>query len=136
MIINEELTLDPVQELIIKTNLRHIAIIMDGNRRWAKKHKLPATSGHNAGVKTFKNIVKLFGDWGIKYLTVYAFSTENWGRKKEEIDFLMFLLGETIKRELNELHKNSVRIKIIGDLEPLNEELKKILNNAEGKNST
>ena len=135
MVIKEELALNPLKEIIAKTELKHIAIIMDGNRRWAKKHKLPSTSGHNAGVKAFKNIVQAFGELGIKYLTVYAFSTENWGRKKDEVDFLMFLLGETIKKELDELHRNNVKLRIIGDLDPLNKELKKILNHSMEKTS-
>ncbi|MDD3014131.1 MAG: isoprenyl transferase [Candidatus Gastranaerophilales bacterium] len=130
MIINNESLLNPIQEIIKKCRLNHIAIIMDGNRRWAKKHKLPSTSGHNAGVKSLKNAVKTCGEIGIDYLTVYAFSTENWGRKKEEVDFLMFLLGETVKKELKSLHNNNVRIRIIGNLTTLNKELQKILRNA------
>jgi len=123
MAINNETLMNPVQELVKKCKLRHIAIIMDGNRRWAKQHKLPTTSGHSAGVKSLKSTVKACGEFGIDYLTVYAFSTENWGRKKEEVDFLMFLFGETIKRELNELHENNVKIRIIGNLKTLNKDL-------------
>lgn len=130
MSINNELSLTPIQEIVLQTKLRHIAIIMDGNRRWAKKHKLPTISGHNAGVKSLKNTVSQVAEIGVKYLTIYAFSTENWGRKKEEVDFLMLLLGETIKRELVELHKNNVKIKIIGDLDALNTDLRKILKHA------
>jgi undecaprenyl diphosphate synthase len=130
MLIDNEMLLSPIQDIIKKCQLKHIAIIMDGNRRWAKKHKLPATSGHSAGVKSFKNIVKACGELGIKYLTVYAFSTENWGRKKEEVDFLMFLLGETVKNELAELHANNVKIRIIGNLKALNKDLQRILQDA------
>ena len=68
--------------------------------------------------------------WGIKYLTVYAFSTENWGRKSDEVNFLMFLFGETIKREINELHQNNVKVRIIGDLTMLSKDLQKALNDA------
>lgn len=130
MIINNETSKSQIREIICKCQLKHIAIIMDGNRRWAKKHKLPSTSGHSAGVKALKSAVKSCGELGIQYLTVYAFSTENWGRKKEEVDFLMFLLGETIKKELKNLHKNNVKIKIIGNLKTLNKDLQKILHDA------
>ena len=95
---------------------KHIAIIMDGNGRWAKKKNLPRVVGHKAGVETLKDIVKTCSDIGIKILTVYAFSTENWKRPKDEVGFLMNLLVEYMKRELNELQKNNVRIKILGDI--------------------
>lgn len=127
MILDNETQLTPIQEIIKKCELKHIAIIMDGNRRWAKKHKLPSSSGHTAGVKSLKNIVRACGELGIDYLTVYAFSTENWGRKKEEVDFLMFLMAETVKKELAELHKNNVKVTIIGDMDALNPDLQKIL---------
>ncbi|RKD34469.1 isoprenyl transferase [Thermohalobacter berrensis] len=105
---------------IDKTNLpNHIAIIMDGNGRWAKKRFLPRTAGHREGVKRVREIVKACGDLGIKYLTLYAFSTENWKRPKDEIDSLMKLLVEYLKKELNTLHKNNVKINILGDLEKL-----------------
>jgi len=130
MVVNNEIQLNPIQQIIKKCQLRHIAIIMDGNRRWAKKHKLPSTSGHSAGVKSLKNAVKSCGELGIDFLTVYAFSTENWGRKKEEVDFLMFLLGETVRKELKELHSNNVKIRIIGNLITLNKDLQKILREA------
>lgn len=130
MTVNADILELPMKEVVEKTKLQHIAIIMDGNRRWAKKHKLPSASGHNAGVKTLKSTVTLAANYGIKYLTVYAFSTENWGRKKEEVDFLMFLLADTIKRETKDLHKNNVRLRIIGNLGELNPELQKILNDS------
>ena len=127
MAINNELSFTPLQEMILQTKLKHVAVIMDGNRRWARKHKLPTMSGHSAGVKALKNIVSFASEQGVRYLTVYAFSTENWGRKKEEVDFLMFLLADTVKRELADLHENNVKIRIIGDVESLNPELQKIL---------
>ena len=130
MTVNADILEFSMKEVVEQTRLQHIAIIMDGNRRWAKKHKLPSASGHNAGVKTLKSTVKLAANYGIKYLTVYAFSTENWGRKKEEVDFLMFLLADTIKRETKDLHKNNVRLRIIGNLKELNPELQKILNDS------
>lgn len=103
---------------------------MDGNRRWAKKHNLPSAVGHKKGVDSLKTALKSCHKFGIKYLTVYAFSTENWNRKQEEVDFLMELLALTIKNELKELHENNVRIRFIGDLSKLNPKLQEILNNA------
>jgi undecaprenyl diphosphate synthase len=108
-----------INELVEKTELKHIAIIMDGNRRWAKTLGLPTAAGHKKGVESLKKIVRLANDFGIKYITVYAFSTENWKRTQEEVSFLMKLLYETLKNELNEMLKEGVKIKIIGDMEPL-----------------
>jgi len=119
------------KELVKETGLQHIAVIMDGNRRWAHKKGLPSIAGHNEGVKALKKTVLAAIDFGIKYITVYAFSTENWGRKKEEVDFLMFLIKETIKNQTNDFNKQGVKISIIGDLAPLNEDLKEVLMNAE-----
>lgn len=116
----------PVEEL----NLKHIAIIMDGNRRWAKERLLPSAVGHKKGVKTLKNIVKACDEFGVKYLTVYAFSTENWNRKQEEVDFLMNLLASTIESELERLDKNNVVLSFIGDLTALNPDLQVILKHA------
>lgn len=119
-----------VLEIIKTTNLQHIAIIMDGNRRWAKERNLPSAVGHKKGVDALKKTVYACDDYGIKYLTVYAFSTENWNRKPEEVDFLMNLLGNTIKNELEELHENGVVISFLGDLTKLNPKLQEILYNA------
>lgn len=119
-----------VLEIIKTTNLQHIAIIMDGNRRWAKERNLPSAVGHKKGVDALKKTVYACDDYGIKYLTVYAFSTENWNRKPEEVDFLMNLLGNTIKNELKELHENGVVISFLGDLTKLNPKLQEILYNA------
>ncbi|MEN6324709.1 MAG: isoprenyl transferase [Syntrophomonas sp.] len=93
----------------------HIAIIMDGNGRWAQKRLLPRTMGHRAGMGTLKEIVRACSDLGVEVLTVYAFSTENWKRPWEEVDFLMKLLVEFLRKEINELHQNKVRIKVLGD---------------------
>lgn len=112
------------------TGLKHVAIIMDGNRRWAKEKNLPSALGHKKGVDALKAAMRACDDFGIKYLTVYAFSTENWNRKPEEVDFLMNLLGETIKNELNEMHSNGVVINFIGDLTKLSPKLQEILANA------
>lgn len=119
-----------INEIVKTTNLEHIAIIMDGNRRWAKERNLPSAVGHKKGVESLKNILKACHKFGVKYLTVYAFSTENWNRKPEEVEFLMDLLASTIKNELNELHENGVVINFIGDLSRLNPKLQDILSNA------
>ena len=130
MVITENLT-EKTRQLVKETGLKHIAIIMDGNRRWAKSKYLPTAVGHQKGVEALKTTVKGCHEYGVKYLTVYAFSTENWRRTEEEVNFLMGLLAKTIKNELAELHDNHVRIKFIGDISPLNEDLKNILINAE-----
>lgn len=122
-----------IKTIVEKTNLQHIAIIMDGNRRWAKNHMLPSAVGHQKGVESLKNTMRSFDKFGIKYLTVYAFSTENWNRKKEEVDFLMNLLAKTLTDELDEMHKENVKIKFVGNIERLNPKLIEILKNAENK---
>ena len=112
-------------ELIYNIDLEnvpnHIAIIMDGNGRWAKKRFLPRTAGHKAGVETIREVVKECSRLNIKYVTLYAFSTENWKRPKVEIDTLMNLLVTYLKNEIRELHKNNVKITTIGDISKLPE---------------
>ena len=103
---------------------------MDGNRRWAKEKNLPSAMGHKKGVDSLKNILRECNDFSIKYLTVYAFSTENWNRKKEEVEFLMNLVAVTLTNELAEMHKENVQIHFIGDLTKLSDKLQKILANA------
>lgn len=122
-----------IQSIIKDTNLQHIAIIMDGNRRWAKERNLPSAMGHKKGVEALKNILRACNDFGVKYLTVYAFSTENWNRKKEEVDFLMELVAVTLTNELEEMHKENVRINFIGNLTALSDKLQNILENAVNK---
>ena len=119
-----------IKELVKKNDLKHIAIIMDGNRRWAKERNLPSAVGHKKGVDALKTTIKACNNLSIKYLTVYAFSTENWNRKPEEVNFLMDLLGQTLKNELNEMHENNVVISFIGDLTKLSDNLQVILANA------
>jgi undecaprenyl diphosphate synthase len=98
---------------------KHIAVIMDGNGRWAKERGQDRVYGHYEGVMSVREIVDACGDLGIGYLTLYAFSTENWNRPKAEVDALMELLVSTIKREIIDLNKNDVRVHLIGDLESL-----------------
>lgn len=121
---------EKIIEYVKSTNLNHVAIIMDGNRRWAKERNLPSAFGHKKGVDALKKVMRACDDFGVKYLTVYAFSTENWNRKQEEVDFLMDLLGQTIKNELKEMHENGVVINFIGDLTKLSPKLQEILANA------
>ncbi len=114
-------------DAVRNTNLKHIAIIMDGNRRWAKERMLPSMMGHKRGVDALKKTTRACSDFGVKYLTLYAFSTENWNRKKEEVDFLMDLLATTLKNELKELNENNVKMNYIGNLTQLNKNLQNIL---------
>jgi len=102
---------------------RHIAVIMDGNGRWAKSRKLPRTAGHKKGIEATKAIVKRAGEIKVEYLTLYAFSTENWNRPESEIDDLMSLLRFYLKSETAELHKNDVRLRVIGFREKLSQDI-------------
>ncbi|MBP5658738.1 MAG: isoprenyl transferase [Paludibacteraceae bacterium] len=106
-------------ELIKERIPRHIAIIMDGNGRWAKKQGLARMFGHKQGVTTVHNITEAAAEIGIEYLTLYAFSTENWNRPKEEVDALMALLVDTIAKETPTLMKNNVKLLTIGDVDRL-----------------
>lgn len=109
---------------------KHIAIIMDGNGRWAKERNLPRAFGHKAGVEAVREIVKECSRIGVKYLTLYGFSTENWKRPKEEINELMKLLVEYLKKEFDELDRNNVFINNIGDINALPEDCQRELRNA------
>ncbi|MCY6958264.1 isoprenyl transferase [Clostridium brassicae] len=117
-------------ELDLNSIPKHIAIIMDGNGRWAKEKKLPRTFGHKAGVETIRDIVKECSRIGVKYLTLYAFSTENWKRPSEEVNTLMNLLVEYLKKEVNELNKENVVVNNIGDTSKLPKICQLELNNA------
>lgn len=103
----------------------HIAIIMDGNGRWASKRGLPRNAGHREGANTLKRVVRICDELGVKYLTVYAFSTENWSRPKDEVDALMSLLLEFLKNADNELAGKNIRIRVIGESDGLTNEIKK-----------
>ncbi len=98
---------------------RHIAIIMDGNGRWAKQKGMPRVLGHRSGVKSVRDVTEAAAEIGVQYLTLYAFSTENWNRPPAEVTALMTLLVETIKGEIRDLNKNGVRLMAIGDIEAL-----------------
>ena len=110
---------------------RHVAIIMDGNGRWAKLRGKPRTMGHRSGVDAVRRTVEAAAEIGIKYLTLYGFSTENWKRPESEVSDLMGLLRLFIKRELATLHKNGVRIRIIGDRTRFDDDFRGLLANAE-----
>lgn len=108
------------ENMLDKNNIpAHIGIIMDGNGRWAKKRFMPRTFGHKAGVEAIRDVVKKCNTLGVKYLTVYAFSTENWTRPAEEVGVLMGLIVTYLQNEVKELHENNVRIKTIGDITKL-----------------
>jgi len=98
---------------------QHVAIIMDGNGRWAIQRGLPRLAGHKAGTENLRRVIRSTVEFGVKYLTIYAFSTENWGRPPEEVQGLMLILQDVIDRELNELHKEGVQLRHIGRLERL-----------------
>jgi undecaprenyl diphosphate synthase len=98
---------------------QHIAVIMDGNGRWAKRRGLPRIMGHQRGVDALKDLLRCCRDWGIPALTAYAFSTENWGRPLEEVEFLMTLFERVLRRELQEMMAENVRIRFVGNLEAL-----------------
>ncbi|HEY9606729.1 MAG TPA: isoprenyl transferase [Allocoleopsis sp.] len=98
---------------------KHVAVIMDGNGRWAKRRGLPRIMGHRQGVDALKDLLRCCKDWGIQALTAYAFSTENWGRPHEEVDFLMTLFERVLMRELREMMEENVRIDFVGNLAAL-----------------
>ncbi len=109
---------------------RHIAIIMDGNGRWAKKRMLPRTAGHAAGAETFRRIALYCRERGVKYLTVYAFSTENWKRPQEEVSKIMSLMRDYLLEAIRDMQKNHVRICFFGDLGALSPELRALAQEA------
>lgn len=123
---DQNLTIDELKDKIDMNNLpKHIGIIMDGNGRWAKKRFLPRNYGHQEGVKRVIENVELVNNLGIKHLSLYAFSTENWKRPEAEVKGLMKILVIYINKELDKLHSNNVKIKIMGDIEKLPDYAKK-----------
>ena len=109
--------------ITVDERLSHIAFIMDGNGRWAQKRMMPRTYGHKMGAENFKRVVRYCGDIGIKAVTVYAFSTENWGRPKEEVDTIMDLLSKYLDGCEEDLEKNNIRYKFLGDMSVFTPEL-------------
>ena len=116
-----------IENSIIKNNNipKHIAIIMDGNGRWAKEHSLPRIAGHKEGIDSVRVITKKCGDIGVKHLSLYTFSSENWSRPRKEVKALMGLLLLTIRREIKDLNKNNVRLTTIGNMEDLPNDARK-----------
>ena len=110
---------------------KHVAIIMDGNGRWARSRGLPRTAGHQKGIESVKRAVEAAGDLGIEYLTLFGFSSENWSRPQDEVSELMRLLRYYLRSETAELHKNGVRLRIIGDRTRLDNDIVEMLDNAE-----
>ena len=108
----------------------HVAVIMDGNGRWAQSRGLPRVMGHRAGVEALKATLRRCSDWGVKALTAYAFSTENWSRPGDEVNFLMTLFERVLERELQALEAERVRIRFLGDLEPLPSRLQSLIEEA------
>ena len=106
---------------------RHIAIIMDGNGRWAKKRGLPRTAGHKVGAETFRDIATYCRELGVEYLTVYAFSTENWKRPKDEVDTIMELLEQYLQEAINTMERDYIRLKILGDTAALSPKLQQMV---------
>jgi len=114
---------------------RHIAIIMDGNGRWAKKRGLPRTMGHKAGAEAFRRTANYCRTLGVEYLTVYAFSTENWKRSEEEVSGIMKLLARYLEEALMDMEKNHVRFKFFGDLTRLDPALQKLCRDAQSRSA-
>lgn len=124
-----------IQRIDDKRIPRHVAIIMDGNGRWAKQRGLDRSEGHAQGVTSVHNAVEFSSDMGIGYLTLYAFSTENWNRPTAEVESLMHLIGWAIERELDELIEKNVRIRLIGDIDRIPDAPRMKLRNAEAKSA-
>jgi undecaprenyl diphosphate synthase len=110
---------------------RHIAIIMDGNGRWAKRRFLPRMAGHKRGVEAVRKVVSACGDRGVEYLTLFAFSSENWRRPAEEVSFLMRLFVLALEQEIGKLHENGIRFRVIGDVSRFEPDLARLIHEAE-----
>src|SRR5688572_22447300 len=110
---------------------RHVAIIMDGNGRWAKKRFLPRVGGHRRGVETVREVVKACGERGIEYLTLFAFSSENWRRPAEEVKVLMQLFLRALEQEVEKLHANGIRFKVVGDLSAFDPRIAELIRTGE-----
>jgi undecaprenyl diphosphate synthase len=110
---------------------RHIAIVMDGNGRWAKQRRLPRHAGHQAGVETVRQVIELCAEQQISVLSLFAFSSENWQRPKQEVSLLMDLFVTALRRDVNELHQNNIRIRFIGDRQAFSESLQQLIHQSE-----
>ena len=110
---------------------RHIAIIMDGNGRWARKRLMPRVAGHAKGVDSLREVIRTSLDRGVEYLTVFAFSSENWRRPKDEVSFLMQLFVKSLKAEIERIHRNNIRLRVVGDLAPFDKALVDLIRDGE-----
>jgi undecaprenyl diphosphate synthase len=105
----------------------HIGIIMDGNGRWAREHGLPRSEGHRAGTDNIRRVLEACGEYGIKIVTIYAFSTENWQRPRDEVKGLMGILERVLEKEVENLHREGVRLRHVGELEGLSDKLRRLV---------
>ncbi|MFN8532515.1 MAG: polyprenyl diphosphate synthase [Dehalococcoidia bacterium] len=121
---------DPAGDPAIQPVPRHVAIIMDGNGRWAKQRRLPRQAGHRAGTENIRRIIEGFAEHGVECLTLYAFSTENWTRPPDEVDFLLNLIPEVLDRETEKLHERGARLLHVGRLDALAPEIQRAVNDA------
>ena len=112
---------------------RHVAVIMDGNGRWAKKRFLPRVAGHVKGVELLREMVRACLERGVQYLTLFAFSSENWRRPQDEVTLLMQLFVKALEQEVEKLDRNGVRLRVIGDLAPFESRLRELISQAEEK---
>jgi len=115
----------------MEQKIKHLGILMDGNRRWARTRNMPPFEGHRIGYKKIEEVLSWCRDAEIEILTIFAFSTENWQRPKEEVDFLMKFIYRALTVDIKKLHKNNIRIKIIGNKEGLSKKLRKVIEEAE-----
>ena len=120
------------EEIDLSNLPRHIAIIMDGNGRWAKKRGLPRTAGHAAGAETFRRVATYCKDLGLDYLTVYAFSTENWKRPPEEVETIMGLLEQYLGEAIEKMERDGIRLKFFGDTSVLSDSLRGLIHETDG----
>jgi undecaprenyl diphosphate synthase len=124
---------DPTASCDVAAVPRHVAVIMDGNGRWAKKRFLPRVAGHVKGVELLREMVRACLERGVQYLTLFAFSSENWRRPQDEVTLLMQLFVKALEQEVEKLDRNGVRLRVIGDLAPFEPRLRELISQAEEK---